>query len=87
VIRGGKSEVTNAKYQLVSGAGILGHSSLVRGIPGSLFEREAAGFMRLDFTRSGRVRLSVTTVVPQGERPEGESAEVFSMWLTQEGGL
>jgi hypothetical protein len=87
VIRGGKPEVTSAKYQLVSGAGILGHSSLVRGIPGSLFEREAAGFMRLDFTRSGRVRLSVTTVVPQGGRPEGESAEVFSMWLTEEGGL
>jgi hypothetical protein len=43
--------------------------------------------MRLDFTRSGRVRLSVMTVVPQGERPEGESAEVFSMWLTEEGGL
>jgi hypothetical protein len=43
--------------------------------------------MRLDFTRSGRVRLSVTTVVPQGGRPEGESAEVFSMWLTEEGGL
>jgi hypothetical protein len=59
----------------------------VRRIDGSLFEREAAGFMRLDFTLSGRVRLSVTTVVKQGERPEGESAEVFSMWLTPEGGL
>jgi Calcineurin-like phosphoesterase len=87
VIRGGRPEVTNAAFQLVSGAGILGHSSLVRRIDGSLFEREAAGFMRLDFTLSGRVRLSVTTVVKQGERPEGESAEVFSMWLTPEGGL
>jgi len=87
VIRGGRPEVTNAEYQLVSGAGILGHSSLVRAIEGSLFEREAAGFMRIDFTRGGRVRLSVTTVVPQGKRPEGESAEVFSMWLTPEGGL
>ena len=87
VIRGGRPEVTNAGYQLVSGAGILGHSSLVRKIEGSLFQREAAGFMRLDFTRGGRVRLSVTTVVAAGTRTEGESAEVFSLWLTGEGGL
>lgn len=87
VIRGGRPRVTNAAYQLVSGAGILGHASVVRSVEGSLFEREAAGFMRLDFTRSGRVRLSVTTVVEEGERREGESAEVFSLWLTEEGGL
>lgn len=87
VIRGGRPEVTNAGYQLVSGSGILGHASLVRKIEGSLFQREAAGFMRLDFTRDGRVRLSVTTVVARGTRKEGESAEVFSLWLTGEGGL
>jgi hypothetical protein len=87
VIRGGRPEITNAGYQLVSGAGILGHAAVVRDIEGSLFKREAAGFMRLDVTRDGRVRLSVTTVVPQGERPEGESAEVFSLWLTGEGGV
>jgi hypothetical protein len=82
VIRGGRPEITNAGYQLVSGAGILGHASLVRKVEGSLFEREAAGFMRLDFTHDGRVRLSVTTVVPAGTRPKGESAEVFSLWLS-----
>jgi hypothetical protein len=87
VIRGGTPEITHARYQLVSGAGILGHASLVRKVKGSLFEREAAGFMRLDFTRDGRVRLSVTTVVPAGKRPEGESAEVFSLWLADEAGL
>jgi hypothetical protein len=87
VIRGGTPRITNAGYQLVSGSGILGHASVVRDIEGSLFEREAAGFMRLDITRDGRVRLSVTTVVPEGERPEGESAEVYSLWLTQEGGV
>jgi hypothetical protein len=85
VIRGGRPEITNAGYQLVSGAGILGHASLVRKVEGSLFEREAAGFMRLDFTRDGRVRLSVTTVVPEGTRPVGESAEVFSLWLSAGG--
>jgi hypothetical protein len=87
VIRGGRPDVTNAGSQLVSGAGILGHSSIVRKVDGSLFEREAAGFMRLDVTRDGRVRLSVTTVVEAGTRKEGESAEVFSLWLTQEGGM
>jgi calcineurin-like phosphoesterase family protein len=86
VIRGGAPRITNAAYQLVSGAGILGHASVVRDIEGSLFEREAAGFMRLDVTREGRVRLSVTTVVPEGERPKGESAEVYSLWLTEPGG-
>jgi hypothetical protein len=59
---------------------------VVRRIEGSLFEREAAGFMRLDVTRDGRMRLSVTTVVPEGKRPKGESAEVYSLWLTPEGG-
>ena len=87
VIRGGTPRITRAAYQLVSGAGILGHSSLVRNIEGTLFAREAAGFMRLDITRDGRVRLSVTTVVPEGTRAKGESAEVYSTWLTQEDGV
>jgi hypothetical protein len=87
VIRGGTPRITRAAYQLVSGAGILGHSSLVRHIEGTLFAREAAGFMRLDVTRDGRVRLSVTTVVPEGTRATGESAEVYSVWLTQEDGV
>jgi len=43
--------------------------------------------MRLDVTRDGRMRLSVTTVVPEGERPIGESAEVYSLWLTEEKGF
>jgi hypothetical protein len=59
----------------------------VREIDGSLFHRESAGFMRLDVTRDGRMRLSVTTVLPEGERPIGESAEVFSLWLTEEKGF
>lgn len=87
VIRGGRSGITWAAYQLVSGAGILGHASVVRDVEGSLFAREAAGFMRLDVTRAGRMRLSVTTVVPEGQRPVGESAEVFSLWLADEEGL
>jgi hypothetical protein len=84
VIRGGRPRITNAAYQLVSGAGILGHASVVRDVEGSLFERESAGFMRLDVTRGGRVRLSVTTVVVENEHPKG--SEVYSLWLTEEGG-
>jgi Calcineurin-like phosphoesterase len=87
VIRGGTPRITRAAYQLVSGAGILGHSSLVHRIEGTLFAREAAGFMRLDVTHDGRVRLSITTVVPEGKRVKGESAEVYSLWLTQEEGM
>jgi hypothetical protein len=87
VIRGGRPEVTHARFQLVSGAGILGHSGLVRKVEGSLFERNAAGFMRLDVTRDGRVRLSVTTVVPDGQGKTSRSAEVFSLWLTDPTGL
>jgi Calcineurin-like phosphoesterase len=87
VIRGGRPRVTNAQFQLVSGAGILGHASVVRNVEGSLFKRESAGFMRLDVTTEGRVRLSVTTVVPEGQREEGESAEVYSLWLTGPGGI
>jgi hypothetical protein len=84
VIRGGRPRITNAAYQLVSGAGILGHASVVRDVEGSLFKRESAGFMRLDVTRGGRVRLSVTTVVVENEHPKG--SEVYSLWLTEEGG-
>jgi hypothetical protein len=87
VIRGGNPNVTRAAYQLVSGAGILGHASLVRKIEGTLFDREAAGFMRLDITRDGRVRLAVSTVVPVGKRVKGESNEVYSLWLEEEQGL
>jgi hypothetical protein len=86
VIRGGPPRITSAQFQLVSGGGFLGHESVVRRIEGSLFQREAAGFMRLDVTRTGRIRLSVTTVVPEGQRPKGESAEVYSLWLTEPGG-
>ncbi len=87
VLRGGRRALSNAKYLLISGAGILGHESLVHHKEGSLFEREAAGFMRLDVTREGRVRLSVTTVAPEGSLRLGESSEVYSLWLTLENGF
>jgi hypothetical protein len=87
VFRGGRQEVSSAKYLLISGAGIVGHESLVHRKEGSLFEREAAGFMRLDVTTDGRVRLSVTTVTPEAAHTTGASNEVYSLWLTQESGF
>jgi hypothetical protein len=87
VFRGGRRAISHAKYLLVSGAGILEHESLVHAKEGSLFEREAAGFMRLDFTDDGRVRLSVTTVEPEASRQLGESNEAYSLWLTLENGF
>ena len=87
VIRGGRSGITCAGYQLVSGAGILGHSSVVRDIDGSLFQREAAGFMRLDVTRDGGCASRSRRWYPRASGRIGESAEVFSMWLTDRGGI
>jgi hypothetical protein len=87
VFRGGRKEVSSAKYLLISGAGLMGHEGLVHAREGSLFEREAAGFMRLDVTTDGRVRLSVTTVTPAAAHREGESNEVYSLWLAQESGF
>ena len=84
VFRGGRAEISDAEYLLISGAGIVGHESRVHPREGSLFESGAAGFMRLDVTTDGRVRLSVTTVTPRkGSRP-GEGRETYSLWLTQE---
>jgi hypothetical protein len=87
VLRGGRRKLSNAKYLLVSGAGIVGHESRVHRIDGSLFQSSTAGFMRLDVTTNGRVRLSVTTVVPAATRRLGESTEVYSLWLTLENGF
>jgi hypothetical protein len=87
VFRGGRRAISNAKYLLISGAGILGHESLVHDKEGSLFHREVAGFMRLDVTDEGRVRLSVTAVKPEEIRQLGESNEVYSLWLTLENGF
>ena len=65
-----------AQLELVSGAGIYGHSGRAVPVKGSLFARQASGFARLDVPSSGRARLAVLQV---DER--GESREVFSTWL------
>jgi hypothetical protein len=65
-----------ARLELVSGAGIYGHSGRAVAIKGTLFARKASGFARLDIPRVGRARLAVLEV----DR-EGRSHEVFSTWV------
>jgi hypothetical protein len=65
-----------ARLQLVSGAGVFGHTGRAVPIEGSLFAREASGFARLDIPRSGRGRLAVLQV-----DGDGSAREVFSTWI------
>ena len=66
----------SARYLLVSGAGLSHHSSPVGWRPNTRYASSAAGFMRLDVLRDGRVRLGVLTV-----DGHGSVTEPFSMWL------
>ena len=62
-----------ARLELVSGAGIYGHSGEALVIHGTLFARRASGFARLDVPRVGRPRLAILEV-----DAKGGSREVFS---------
>jgi hypothetical protein len=62
-----------ARRELVSGAGIYGHSGKAVPLGGTLFARRASGFARLDVPKAGRARLAVLEV-----DAEGGSREVFS---------
>ena len=55
---------------LVSGAGIYGHLTYVRGVKGSLYRAARSGFMRIDFLRDGRRRLGVIEVAKDGRYRE-----------------
>jgi hypothetical protein len=65
-----------ATLELVSGAGIYGHSGRVVRVEGSLFAHQASGFARLDIPFNGRSRLAVLEV-----NAAGASREVFSTKL------
>lgn len=71
VIAGGAT-----RLELVSGAGIYGHSGSAVPIQGTLFARKASGFARLDLPRTGRARLAVIVVDASGRR-----REAFSTWV------
>lgn len=66
----------SARYLLVSGAGIYGHTNTARRVEGTRYVSSKAGFMRLDLERSGRVRLGVLEVDRRGQ-----AAERWAAWL------
>lgn len=66
-----------ARYSLVSGGGVYGHTSPVTRRPATLLAMRASGFMRLDVAAgTGRERLSVFTV-----DASGAGREVYGLWL------
>lgn len=69
-----------ARYQVVSGAGIYGHTTTVRAITGTRYARRASGFQRVSFLKDGRVRLAVLVV-----DAEGKMREDYSTFLDTEG--
>ncbi len=56
-----------ARYALVSGAGIYGHTSGVRRERGSLYAERKAGYMRVSVYANGRVDLRVYEVSGDGQ--------------------
>ena len=66
----------NARWLLVSGAGIFGHEGPVNRLPETRFASQDAGFMRVEFLTDGRERLGVLAV-----DQEGRLQERFSTWL------
>ena len=62
----------------MSGAGYYDHTSHAGARKGTVFRAAESGFMRLDITARGAVRLGVTVV----EEPAG-GREAFGYWLRQ----
>ncbi|MBP2647829.1 MAG: hypothetical protein H6Q77_1453 [Gemmatimonadetes bacterium] len=71
-------EMPSGLYQLVSGGGYYGHIDFVGPIDGTWLALARSGFMRVDVTPDGRLRLGVLTV----DRA-GHAREAASMWLTR----
>lgn len=65
-----------ARYLVVSGAGIYGHTTRTRAITGVRYIRQASGYQRLQLLADGRARLSVMVV-----DAEGNAHEDYAEWL------
>jgi hypothetical protein len=66
-----------AKYSIVSGSGIVDHQEGVGWRKETIYAEAAPGFMRVDFDRRGRIRLSVTKTEKTG------SKEAMAIWLNE----
>jgi hypothetical protein len=62
-----------AEYLLVSGTGFYGHTSRTAPDEDTLFAQVASGYMRLDLSATGEVRLAVTVVDARGNPQEAFS--------------
>ena len=51
-----------AKYQIVSGTGIYGHTGPVRKLPSTIYGKRASGFLRLSALEDSTVRVDAFTV-------------------------
>jgi hypothetical protein len=69
-------ERSPAPYQIVSGAGYYNHIDFVAPVDGTLVALAKSGFMRLDVTLDGRLRLGVLTV-----DKSARATEVAAIWL------
>lgn len=67
---------SSARWLVVSGAGYYGHTSHTAWVDATRYAASVSGYVRLDATSSGRVRLGVITV----DR-EAESREAYSVWI------
>jgi hypothetical protein len=67
-----------AQWYLVSGTGYFDHGGFVTYLDSTRYASSASGYMRLDATKTGRVRLAVMTV----DR-DAKSREAFSLWLSE----
>lgn len=69
-------ETSSTPYQVVSGAGYYNHVDFVAPVDGTLVALAKSGFMRLDVTRDGRLRLGVLTV-----DKSARATEVAAIWM------
>ncbi|MGZ8468498.1 MAG: hypothetical protein ACXW61_03455 [Gemmatirosa sp.] len=77
VFRGGVAD-----WYLVSGSGNYGHTERVGCRRASTLALDAGGFMRVDATHDGRVRLTVLTA-----GPDGVPVVRYRRWLTEPEGV
>jgi hypothetical protein len=71
-------ETAPGRYQVISGGGYYGHIDFVAPIDGTQVALAKSGFMRLDVTADGRLRLGVITV-----GRDGASHEAAALWLAR----
>jgi hypothetical protein len=67
---------SSARWLVVSGAGGYGHAGHVAWVDSTRYAASLSGYVRLDATKAGRVRLGVLTV----DR-EAVAREAYSAWI------